>query len=107
MAVLNKGASSVSWFTLHVSVMPLSTLMTARLYSDVTAYLLSATAVTVVVSAMSSVEPPSSSHVTLMVAGRNPDAKHVARVVGEASSKSGFVTVIDGAEGRTTNTSSI
>ena len=107
MTVLDKGASRVSWFTLHVSILPLSIFDTARLYSDVTAYLLSATAVTVVVSVMTSAEPPSSSQVTFMVSGRNPDAEHVTRVVREVPSTSGFVTVIDGADGRTTKTSSV
>ena len=98
------GASSVSWFTVHISVLPLSIFETTRLYSDVTANVLSVKAVTVVVSVMSSVGPPSSSQVTLMVPGRKPEDEHVARVVTCVSSTSGFVTVTDGAEGRTTYT---
>ena len=98
------GASSVSWFTVHVSVLPLSIFETTRLYSDVTANLSSVIAVTMVVSVMSSVEPPSRSQVTLMVPGRKPDDEHVARVVTCVSSTSGFVKFTDGAEGCTTHT---
>ena len=87
---------------MHVIDLPLSVLLTASLYSDVTINVLFPVSVTFLLIA-GSASPPCNVQVMLISAGQNPVDVHVAMETTSALSTGGPRSVMEGSDGVSIN----